>query len=115
MSMMNLFPPLIDNATGFIGFLTIIPPGVIPQGYKGYHFKELTQEHIEKIYKINNTFLAHREKLLSGLFPDATKINEFTFGNNIFRLCIKKYCFHEVGYWEYYDRKTINLWDCHSK
>ncbi len=114
MSMLNLFPPLIDNVTGFIGFLTIIPLGVIPQEYKGYHFKELTQEHIEKIYKINNTFLAHREKLLSGLFPDATKINEFTFGNNIFRLCIKKYYFYEVGYWQYFYRKPINLFETNS-
>lgn len=112
--MLNLFPPLIDNVTGFIGFLTIIPLGVIPQEYKGYHFKELTQEHIEKIYKINNTFLAHREKLLSGLFPDATKINEFTFGNNIFRLCIKKYYFYEVGYWQYFYRKPINLFETNS-
>lgn len=112
MSMLNLFSPLIDNVTGFIGFLTIIPLGVIPQGYKGYYFKELTQEHIGKIYKINNTFLAHREKLLSGLFPDATKINEFTFGNYIFRLCIKRYGIYEVGYWEYCGMKKSmpNSW-----
>lgn len=98
MSMINLYPQVIGNNTGF---LSIIPLGTFPVRYYKYTFSELTQEHIEKIYKINNTFLAHREKLLSALFPDATKINDFTYGNNIFRLCIKRYGNYEVGYWEY--------------
>lgn len=97
MSMMNSFLPSIDNVTVF---LRIIPLGVDSQGYEGYHFKELSQEHIGKIYKINNTFLAHKERLLSELFQDATKMNEFTFGNNFFRLCIKRLGVFEVGYWE---------------
>lgn len=58
--------------------------------------------------------MAHREKLLSGLFPDATKINEFTFGNYIFRLCIKRYGIYEVGYWEYFYRKPIDLFETNS-
>lgn len=37
------------------------------ENYK-YQFKELTQEDIEKMYKINSTFWAHRDRLLSFLF-----------------------------------------------
>lgn len=66
-----------------------------------YKFKELTQEDIEKIYKVNNTFLAHRDRLLSFLFQGAEKLNEHTFGNNLFRLCIKNDGCFEIGYWEY--------------
>lgn len=83
-----------------VGFLNILHIWNTPVGYNQYNFIELTQEHIEKIYKINNTFLAHRERLLTALFSDAIKINEFTFGNSIFRLCIKRYEIYEVGYWE---------------
>lgn len=105
--MMNLYPHF-NSSFGFMNLKSLFDK-VIP--YSNYHFKKLTQEHIGKIYKINNTFLAHREKLLSALFPDATKMNEFTYGDNTFRLCIKKYRGCEVGYWEFRIVSKLSIFD----
>lgn len=99
MSMMNLSSQSTNNSDVF---KSLIQPFHKVADYVDYKFKELSQEDIEKIYKINNTFLVHRERLLSALFPDAIKLNEFTFGNDIFRLCIKRFGSYEVGYWECY-------------
>lgn len=108
--MTSLYPQPLS-----VGFLNILHIWNTPVGYNQYNFIELTQEHIEKIYKINNTFLAHKERLLTALFSDAIKINEFTFGNSIFRLCIKRYGIYEVGYWEYCGMKKSMPNSCYAE
>lgn len=39
--------------------------------------------------------------MLYSLFQGAEKLNEYTFGNTVFRLCIKNDGCFEIGYWVY--------------
>lgn len=57
--------------------------------------------------------MAHRDRLLSFLFQGAQRINEHTFGNTVFRLCIKNDGCFEIGYWEYCRIRASNIFDAH--
>lgn len=87
---------LMEN--NVLGFMMFYVQNKDLKSYK-YNLDKLKQEDVEKIYKINNTFLAHRDRLLYSLFQGVEKLNEYTFGNINFRLCIKCDGVYEVGYW----------------
>ncbi len=104
---------------------SVLPPDVLPSNYYGflylgnyddykkriletieyiYPFFELTQDDIYKLYKINNTLLEYKHKLLNFLFNQGFIINDYIFGNSEFRFCIKNSKQIDIGTWDF--RKT---------